>query len=277
MPVYREHPPASLLRPFVRCVWELVADPDERSDNRLERVLPDGCMEWVFHVGTPFRIERAPGQLERQTHALIGGLTTRALLLEPTSDAWVLGVRFEPGHAWAALGFPANELVDLVVSADHDPWFAEVTERLHEALPADRVAQLQTALIARFANRPRPHRSVRDLGRAVSALVEGRTTVDQVAQLCGLSPRQLQRRFLDEVGVGPKHLARIARFARAAELVSWTDQPLTAVAYAEGYADLSHFAREFRQLAGLTPRQYRAESHDLADAFAGGGPMSHSF
>ena len=261
----------------MRCVWELVADPAEGVGGPLERVLPDGCMEWVFHLGTPFRIERAPGQLERQAHALVGGVTTRAILLEPTPDAWVLGVRFEPGHAWAAAGLPARELVDRVVPADHDPWFAEVTERLHGASPDERVGRLQTELLARFAGGPRPRRTVRDLGRAVSALVEGRATVDHVARSCGLSPRQLQRRFLDEVGVGPKHLARIARFARAAELVSWTDQPLTAVAHAEGYADQSHFAREFRQLAGLSPRQYRAETHDLAEAFAGGGPMSHSF
>lgn len=274
---YREHPPVASLRPFVRCIWELVADPAEAGDGPLERVLPDGCMEWVFHLGTPFRIERAPGQLERQAHALVAGVTTRAILLEPSPDGWVLGVRFEPGRAWAAAGIPARELVDRVVPADHDPWFAEVTERLHAALPDTRVARLQAELRARFVRGSGPHRNARDLGQAIDALVDGLATVDQVARSCGLSPRQLQRRFLDEVGVGPKHLARIARFARAAELVAWTDQPLTAVAHAEGYADQSHFAREFRQLAGLSPRQYRAETHDLADAFAGGGSMSHSF
>ena len=277
MPHYREHPPAAPLRPFVRCVWELVADPAEADSGALERVLPDGCMEWVFHLGTPFRIERAPGELERQAHALVGGVTTQALRLEPTPDAFVLGVRFEPGHAWAAAGIPARELLDRVVPADHDPWFARGTDRLHETSPAARVGRLQAELVARFADAPRPRRTTRDLQQAIRALVEGHATVDQVAHACGLSPRQLQRRFLDEVGVGPKHLARIARFARAAELVSWTDQPLTAIAYAEGYADQSHFAREFRQMAGLSPRQYRAETHDLADAFAGGGPVSHSF
>ncbi len=276
MPDYREHQPAAPLRSFVRCIWELVADPAEEPGGALERVLPDGCMEWVFHLGTPFRIERAPGRLERQAHALIGGVTTRAILLEPSADAWVLGVRFEPGHAWAAAGMPARELADRVVAADHDPWFAEVTGRLHDAAPAERVGHLQAELLDRFANGPRPRRAARDLGLAIRALVDGRATVDQVARSCGLSPRQLQRRFLAEVGVGPKHLARITRFARAVELVSWTDQPLTSVAYAEGYADQSHFTREFKQLAGLSPRQYRAETHGMAEAFAGGA-TSHSF
>ncbi|MEM1452901.1 MAG: helix-turn-helix transcriptional regulator [Planctomycetota bacterium] len=277
MPLYRETTPPAPLRPFVRCLWELVADPAERCGGPLERVLPDGCMEWMFHVGTPFRIERAPGVLERQEHALVGGVTTRALLLEPTPDAWVLGVRFEPGHGWAHAGLAARELVDHVASADHDPWFAEVTERLHDAPPDERMDRLGALLLARFAGAPRPRRTARDLGRAAGLLVAGRATVDQVAHACGLSPRQLQRRFLDEVGVGPKHLSRIARFARAAERVAWTDEALTAVAHATGYADQSHFAREFRQMAGLTPRQYRAETHGLADAFAASGPTSHSF
>lgn len=263
----------------MRCLWELTADAAAAAPGTLERVLPDGCMEWVFHFGTPFRIQTDSGSLERQSHALLVGVTTRAVLLEPSANARVLGVRFHPWCGWAASPVPARQLTDRIVPlADTgERWFDEVAARLHATRPELRVARLQGELRGRLERAGAPRRSGRGLDRAVRALVEGSVTVDQVARACGLGARQLQRRFLDEVGVGPKHLARIARFARAAELVSWSDQALTAVAHAGGYADQSHFAREFRALAGLTPGQYRAETHDLADAFAGGDAMSHSF
>ncbi len=84
--------------------------------------------------------------------------------------------------------------------------------------------------------------------------------------------------FRAEVGMNPKLFSRLGRFEAAVGRVRASGAPeLATVAAMSGYADQSHFAREFRQLAGLSPRQYRAESHNLAAAFAGGGPMSHLF
>src|SRR5215510_6447397 len=111
---YREHAPPPFLSPWVRCLWELAGDArDDGAPPRLERVLPDGCMEWVFHAGEPFRIETERG-LERQAPALLVGVTTRAVRLEPSRRVDVLGVRFRPGGASAFLRAPAAAWRDRV-------------------------------------------------------------------------------------------------------------------------------------------------------------------
>jgi AraC-like DNA-binding protein len=86
--------------------------------------------------------------------------------------------------------------------------------------------------------------------------------VRQAAAALGVGERRLQRAFDRSVGLSPKVLARVLRFRRAVRQLdgaasspgSWAG--LAALA---GYADQSHFIREFRALAGLTPAAYLRE------------------
>jgi AraC-like DNA-binding protein len=92
--------------------------------------------------------------------------------------------------------------------------------------------------------------------------------VSDLAVELGLSPRHLHRRFLDEVGVSPKRLERLARFARAwrqavmGPPVTWAD-----LAMANGYADQSHLVREFRTFGARPPAHlFTAEWYDTTNA-----------
>jgi AraC-like DNA-binding protein len=65
--------------------------------------------------------------------------------------------------------------------------------------------------------------------------------------------------FREAVGLTPKLYCRVLRFQRALRQlaehprIAWIDTALNA-----GYSDQAHFNRDFRELAGLTPGQYRA-------------------
>src|SRR5262245_49795890 len=93
---------------------------------------------------------------------------------------------------------------------------------------------------------------VRAVDRLLSADVP--ITVSAVAAESGLSARHLHRRFLDEVGVSPKRLERLARFARAwrqaimGPPITWAD-----LALANGYSDQSHLVREFQTFGARPP------------------------
>src|SRR4029453_13500039 len=92
--------------------------------------------------------------------------------------------------------------------------------------------------------------------RAVDRLLgaEEPMAVCDIAKELGVSPRHLHRRFLADVGVSPKRLERLARFARAwrqavmGPPVTWAD-----LALASGYADQSHLVREFRTFGARPP------------------------
>jgi AraC-like DNA-binding protein len=83
----------------------------------------------------------------------------------------------------------------------------------------------------------------------------GLVTVDGLAEQIGLTPRHLERRFKQIVGISPKRLARITRFQHALRLFERIDSPQrgTHTAVMCGYADQAHFIRDFTEFAGCAP------------------------
>ncbi|OLT44805.1 hypothetical protein BJF86_11590 [Serinicoccus sp. CNJ-927] len=87
----------------------------------------------------------------------------------------------------------------------------------------------------------------------------GRVRIGEVARHVHLSPRQLRTVVRAELGVGPKHLARLARFEHAAGLVADGGRSLSDVAQMTGYADLAHLDAEWRDLVGCPPTVWLAQ------------------
>src|SRR5436190_19716692 len=113
---YEEIKPVDQLSKFVKCFWVLES-PSAPSPN-LERVLPDGCTEIVFHQGDPFSQHNPDGSTERQPLALLVGQMRSQMLIQPTGRVNVLGVRFWPGGAYPFLLFPQNLIADKVIPLD---------------------------------------------------------------------------------------------------------------------------------------------------------------
>jgi AraC-like DNA-binding protein len=86
----------------------------------------------------------------------------------------------------------------------------------------------------------------------VVVLNGGVISVDELATSAGLSHRQLERRFLRDVGVSPKVLCRILRFQQVFRVVN-SDPTWATVAIDCGYYDQAHLIRDFRQFAEQTP------------------------
>jgi methylphosphotriester-DNA--protein-cysteine methyltransferase len=72
----------------------------------------------------------------------------------------------------------------------------------------------------------------------------------------GLGDGRLIALFRQQVGVTPKRLARIHRLDRALGLLARGGGALAGVAAEAGYHDQPHMNAEFRELAGLTPREF---------------------
>jgi AraC-like DNA-binding protein len=126
--------------------------------------------------------------------------------------------------------------------------------------PADRVRRLVDELAAAssvLAAEQVLASSVASIGAAwdpaaprLLELVARGERVGAVADALGWTERQLHRRALAAFGYGPKVLQRVLRFDRAMRLARRGDG-LASVAYAVGYADQAHLAREVKALAGV--------------------------
>jgi AraC-like DNA-binding protein len=126
--------------------------------------------------------------------------------------------------------------------------------RLDASLAAaeDPLAVLERELLRSLAGVGEPDPVVR---AATALLAGGPAGVAEVAERVYVSERELQRRFADRVGYGPKTFQRIARFQRAVAQLSRGGAGLAATAASAGYADQAHLTRESRRLAGLSPRE----------------------
>jgi AraC-like DNA-binding protein len=165
------------------------------------------------------------------------------------------------------LGLPVGELANQVVSLeDLFGGFAdELAERMAEAPDAHaRHAIAQRLLASRLSE---DHATRPEVAYALARLraTGGSARVETLAAEVGWSRRHLAARFRDAVGLAPKPLARVIRVEHAARRVRAGD-PLADVAYQAGYADQAHFNRDFRELVGCTPSQFRFVQDKLVAA-----------
>lgn len=85
-----------------------------------------------------------------------------------------------------------------------------------------------------------------------------------LARLAGLSPFHFLRVFRATTGLTPhQHLLR-TRLRAGALYLARTDTPITEVALAAGFEDLSNFNRSFRAEYGLTPSRYRVQIRQVS-------------
>jgi transcriptional regulator GlxA family with amidase domain len=102
--------------------------------------------------------------------------------------------------------------------------------------------------------------------RLLKTLAEMEAAIDQVrsrdalADIAGLSVRQLERLFIKLLGRTLHQTYLGIRLAQADQLLSKTDMPVTDVALTCGFRSSSHFSRAFTDHFGLSPRAHRTGS-----------------
>lgn len=78
-----------------------------------------------------------------------------------------------------------------------------------------------------------------------------------MARSANLSVRAFERRFRNLYRISPQVYVRQLRVRMATRALVYHSRPLAEIAAEFGYADQSHFTREFRRETSMTPGQYR--------------------
>lgn len=259
---YRERRPAAPLEQHLTCVW--VQHVSRDATPYRHRTVPNGGVELLCQLGS---VPRLVGPQNGPTEDVLA------------PEATVVGVRFRPGAAPAALGLPASELVDLALDANY-VWGGagvELGERLAQSRsPAHAAALLEAEVLTRLAGGAGPDPLVSE---AVRRLSPGRASeVGALSSSLHISERQLRRRCLATIGLAPKVLQRMLRFQGFLALAHarGLERPdVGRLALDAGYADQAHLTRESRRLTGIAPRALLREAerncrgaHDHAASYA---------
>jgi transcriptional regulator GlxA family with amidase domain len=94
-------------------------------------------------------------------------------------------------------------------------------------------------------------------------LAEPLSLVD-IADKAGLSRRQIERLFRQEMGRSPARYYLEIRLDRARHLLVQSSMPVVEVAVACGFVSASHFSKCYRELYGRSPQQERADRKHLS-------------
>lgn len=247
---YCERKPRSPLSRFVECFWALESDVPSTQP---ERILPDGCVELILNFGARFS-QHDDGQLKLQPRSFLVGQMTGPILISPTGPVQLLGIRFHPGGTLPFLRLPLHEITDQVVDlgALSSKLERELLGVTSQSLSLqDKVTAVETFLTNQLLNNKDNSWLMMLAARVVDS--GGLVSVDQLANDAGISSRQLERRFLREVGLGPKLLGRIIRFQQVFRAVEQCNSAWAEIAIECGYYDQAHLIRDFNQFARQTP------------------------
>ena len=85
-------------------------------------------------------------------------------------------------------------------------------------------------------------------------------SVEDLAWSNGISSGYLSRKFKQSTGIGLLTYIMNVRLDKAKELLTTTDEPITAIAYKCGYTDSNYFSYAFKKAEGISPLKYRKQN-----------------
>ena len=256
---YREIPAPPALAQWIECYWELRAHSILSPAS--SRIIPDGSADLVFHLGD---VPLAPrGPLPRSF--LVGPLL-QSVGVSYGRDTHVVGACLRPAGIRALLDVDARDVTDRVQPLTNVAGALGV--RLSRAVldgpPESAVERLNAELIVRARSLAPPDSMASSAVRLIRES-GGLISMHALAPMLMLSPRSLERRFSDAVGMPPKVFARLVRFGGTVQRLRGRglESGWATLAVEQGYHDQAHLAREVREFAGLTPAALLAELHPV--------------
>jgi AraC-like DNA-binding protein len=243
---------------WVSKLWEL----DGTAPPARERELPRGDISLIVNLEGRHAVVDATDRYREQVfkEAWVTGLQERAFLTASGGRAWLCGARLTVEGAYRLFGVAPRELANTIVDLDalHGATARAFVDVIRNAPTADRRLTLLGAYIAERAARSCKWDGAVEWALERIASTRGCVCVLSLAREIGWSREHLHRRFVNQVGLGPKSCAQVARFhATLLALEHQSDEGLAAAAQRLGYFDQAHLAREFRAIAGTTITDYR--------------------
>jgi len=248
---HQEFDPPEALRNAIQCFWYNTRGGGQ-GPLRFQ-VMPDGYVEIIFYVGA-CRVTYA-GRTHAFPSPFLIGLLDAPLEVQTGEKLEIIGIRCFPWTVFELLGLPPAS--DAVMPVPHP--IAALQPRLAACVQAGRI-DAAVAELERYLLDALPRTAIdATAARAGLALrgATGKLPVSQAAAVAHTTVRTLERRFKQSSGHTVKDIASLIRFEQARNRL-WHDPApnLATLAQALGYADQSHFSREFKRYSGMTPKAF---------------------
>ncbi|MDU7709284.1 MAG: helix-turn-helix domain-containing protein [Clostridium sp.] len=254
---YREYSPCVSLAPYVACYWtEGDYIPMDRRQNgshnyegnsREVLVIPDTCMDIIVNVN----------HTSQKISGYLCGIQDKPFLAQSREDTDIVSsfaIRF---HFWAASFFFSMNLKDACNQTTELEALGEGWGRLFDPFfylteVEERIAHVEAFLLQKLDKAEENPDLLNSIQRILSA--SGAVAVRDICEYSTVSQRQIERLFLQKIGMPPKKIASLVRYQNVwREIVTSESFNAQNAVYRYGYTDQAHLLKEFRRFHGTNP------------------------
>ncbi|ASP40216.1 AraC family transcriptional regulator [Bacterioplanes sanyensis] len=266
---YNTFEPSEELASLINFYWTLEVAAEENPAKQI--IVPDGGIELVFILGDDIRRFISETEFVLQPRAMILGQTSQPFYVQPTGYVNSFAASFSPFGFSLFVDMPLKEL------RNKETPIAEVfgqpaADRLEQAIidaptTKDRIKAVEAFLLDRLTHQQRIEGVVQKTVQLISES-NGQLSIDDAARYDASQQRQLERKFLQQVGMSPKQLCKLVRMQSALKLLLNQEGSLTDIAHDSRYYDQSHFIKDFKHFTGVSPSKFLLDkSSALSTAF----------
>ena len=255
---YQTFKPHPDLASLISCYWTL--EVPAAAEKEKQRIVPDGCIEMAFILGDDIKRYTLGDAFIIQPRAMILGQTIEPFYIEPTGYVNTFAIRFYPYGFANFVTVPIKELVNKETPMGllfGEKASKELEQKIIQATDVkQRIAVIERFLLDKLTEQSTIDKIVKSTVDTL-LLTNGTVSISTIIQEDLAKRRQLERKFIKQIGVSPKQLSKVIRFQTALRmLLNKKETPLTSIAYESEYYDQAHFIKDFKEFTGTNPKTF---------------------
>lgn len=260
---YQEFKPCPELQAFVKLYWTLQVPHSNEHEKQL--ILPDGCLDMAFLLGDDIKRYVSDDEFVIGPRQSIIGQITKQYYIQPVGCVDSFSVRFYPYGFCAFSSTPLHEFANTETPLDMVFGKAaanKLSERIIEAKTTkERIEIIEEFLLSKLSEESAINSVVKSTVDSIIN-VNGSSSIKEIFEHIGSSRRQMERHFMQQIGISPKQLGKVVRLQSALKMIlNQGSKSLTDIAYDSDYYDQNHFIRDFKSFTGVTPKKFLGDKH----------------
>jgi len=260
---YREYKPDLFWQSYIECFWEF--DIPEKIIKEANQIyLPDGSPQMILVLKKSYTRTFPDGRSEKISGPVLIPQRTSAVKIDHEPGTKLFGIRFKPHGIRCVVRQPMSEFSEMSVPLKMIFGTADLKELVSAARKNSReqiLIGVQKVLTKHFYALP-PNTKIIDIIKFIS--IDHGASVKELSKKFAMSQSSLEKLFNSYIGISAKNYMKIMRLNKTVKFykTGMKSYPNLTESGAEAeFYDQSHFIKDFRQVAGITPGQYFRENN----------------
>jgi len=226
------------------------------------KTLPNGRLDsWINFTGSFYFFDEKSGRFTKAPQNGFFPLSNKSMLIKIVEELVCLNIKFFP-HVF--LYGDINKLVTSKQPVSFSQVFdTDIKESVYEILPQKEnikliIGETEDYFNLRLCGGNKEKIWLQYILQRIENDEINSVSVKWLAKEFNLTEKTLQRTFVNQVGLTPKLFTKIVRFQKAIRNIRSNKNVTSGIrlnmSLANGYYDQSHFGKDSKKIAGLTPK-----------------------